>query len=845
MKGKIIWIIALSLLLPVCTSYESVSSNYEFSSAFEIEIVDFIGDVGLYTSLVVDENGWQYCSYYDKINGDLKYAVWDGEGWYIEVVDSIGDVGMYTSLALDRDKNPHISYYDNTNHDLKYARRIGELWHIEVIDSDGDVGWSTSIALDAYDRPHISYHDFTNNKVKYATLLEGWYIEVVDDGGPYTSIGIKSTGITCIAYTGSEGLRFAERYEMWMPITVDAEAEGWDVSLAIDHQDRVHISYYGNGYIKYATGYYEFYIEDVDYVTYGGWGSSIDVHEGIPSISYYEYLNKDLRYARRSLEGWSIEIVDAVGDVGWHSSLCLKDGLAHITYYDITNGDLKKAKEIEKDTEPPTVVIEYPPDGSTFTEPNITVKGYVIDNVGIVSIGMHHEWEDGEVSTSSTLEEPLTFFPFEWDFTLYEGWNRITIFAQDEAQNYGEDTVIYTVSPFVKVNLTIYNGLEGTGGGQQVPESVETTRGAFTVTNIQDTNGDGIKDKDQNPVEATPIGRDEVDLMKMILHKPEGKGVKPNDNVELIKSGPNKDAVKLWDSSTKNKEIPPTHPPDKWVFKVKDLPKEVWVEIREEDPKKLKMRGITFTLKWFENYDKVKATGIWAEVTEVKHDRADAWNAQVWPDMPQNVRDFIDNSGGFGLRRYQDIGWRYGNVIGFQFTVYPPGIGNEEGVYFDITRQIHFHDRCVPRNANPNTFPNIENWPNRVELPNDDRRNIDESDRPSAQNHMYSIDTPSFAEGGWGGNTFLIISDNNFLEFMRVRFDGTKPEGETVQGSRCSDYFPWHAAFFLWRSNPGQVTRRQQQETHVINCVGPGFILILDFNPPWRVIPQDKILPDC
>jgi hypothetical protein len=271
---------------------------------WNVEVVDSIGDVGLYSSLVVDENGWQYCSHYNKTNGDLKYAVCTGELWYIEVVDEVGDVGMYTSLALDVDKNPHISYYDNTNHDLKYARRVGKTWYAEVVDSGGDVGWSTSIALDADNIPHISYHDFTNNKVKYATFAyEGWYTEVVDDGGLYTSVGIKSTGIPCIAYTGDGGgLKFAECFEMWMPLTVDAQAEGWDVSLAIDYMDRVHISYYGNGYVKYARGNEGFYVEDVDYIAYGGWGSSIGVSEGVPSISYYEYLNKDLRYAKRTLK---------------------------------------------------------------------------------------------------------------------------------------------------------------------------------------------------------------------------------------------------------------------------------------------------------------------------------------------------------------------------------------------------------------------------------------------------------------------------------------------------------------------------------------------------------------
>ncbi len=60
-----------------------------------------------------------------------------------------------------------------------------------------------------------------------------------------------------------------------------------------------------------------------------------------------------------------------------------------------------------EDTTPPVVTIYEPEDGATFTEPNITVIGTAEDNVGIVSIGSHHEWEDGDAWTSSTIDPRL------------------------------------------------------------------------------------------------------------------------------------------------------------------------------------------------------------------------------------------------------------------------------------------------------------------------------------------------------------------------------------------------------------------------------------------------------
>ncbi len=93
-------------------------------------------DVGKFTDIAIDQSGRVEVSYYDITNGDLKFAIRDGNGaWITYVLDGSspagidnGDVGLYTSLALASDGSPAIAYFQrsgaggNRHTALKYIR---------------------------------------------------------------------------------------------------------------------------------------------------------------------------------------------------------------------------------------------------------------------------------------------------------------------------------------------------------------------------------------------------------------------------------------------------------------------------------------------------------------------------------------------------------------------------------------------------------------------------------------------------------------------------------------------------------------------------------------------------
>jgi hypothetical protein len=96
---------------------------------WQTETVDTWGDVGYDVSLAADAHGNPWIAYLagDPL-ADLRLASADREGstdglaWDILTIDSAGRVGEFTSIALDPSTGaPRISYYDRTNGDLKFA----------------------------------------------------------------------------------------------------------------------------------------------------------------------------------------------------------------------------------------------------------------------------------------------------------------------------------------------------------------------------------------------------------------------------------------------------------------------------------------------------------------------------------------------------------------------------------------------------------------------------------------------------------------------------------------------------------------------------------------------------
>lgn len=136
-----------------------------------------------------------------------------------------------------------------------------------------------------------------------------WWIQIVnDDSGTVqdsTSIQLDSAVVPHVAYGRDESLLYAS------PV-----GDTWVVEEAVSPGDAQ-----VPRYASMAIGSDEY-----------------------PRIAYYDYVDRDLRYAWKDADGWHNEPVDTGGDVGDYCHLTLDDsGVPHIAYYDWSRYDLRHA----------------------------------------------------------------------------------------------------------------------------------------------------------------------------------------------------------------------------------------------------------------------------------------------------------------------------------------------------------------------------------------------------------------------------------------------------------------------------------------------------------------------
>jgi PKD repeat protein len=163
---------------------------------------------------------------------------------------------------------------------------------------------------------------------------------------------------------------------------------------------------------------------------------------GNPHISYFDYMNYALMYAKWTGSTWSISTVDSPGDVGGDTSIALDgDGNPHISYYDYTNEDLKYAFiKLTPQNLPPTAIIDsITPNPAKQGKETVSFIGHGNDSDGSV---VAYNWSssiDGLLNTSPSFTKPAS--------ELSVGIHTIYFSVQDDDGAWSSaDTEILTIN---------------------------------------------------------------------------------------------------------------------------------------------------------------------------------------------------------------------------------------------------------------------------------------------------------------------------------------------------------------------------------------------------------------
>jgi hypothetical protein len=232
---------------------------------------------------IVDANETLHLLYENRQNYpevELMYAVKSNGAWQTSALQDTG-YGPSGGLAVDGNGEVHIAHSDGTSGNLYYAHGHLNSWQSEIIEDLSERLQRVALDMDPSGQVHIAYTDPASGDLKYARGTTGsWTTETVDSDGNSISVGVTSSSVPHICYSGSGAIMHAALSGgSWVLNTIEpwVATDPRVSAAAVDAAGTVHVLYHDSQGYHYGTG------------TYGSW-----TNETVPAGAYWWPLNMDI-----------------------------------------------------------------------------------------------------------------------------------------------------------------------------------------------------------------------------------------------------------------------------------------------------------------------------------------------------------------------------------------------------------------------------------------------------------------------------------------------------------------------------------------------------------------------
>ncbi len=329
--------------------------DFDCNAVTIVHLIDM--QAALYSSMVMNDQGELYVSFFDASEGDLIVAACKVDpsiackGATFTRVDRFFMTGLHTSITLDHDGTPIISYHDLDELALNLAScplcRVPTRTDLGPVSNQDSI----SIVMTEIGNPIVTYQDTADNAFYLVYCQDPICSEVekTDLGSNLhinPSMALQENGRPAVVYyhAATNELKYTvcNNDDCTDNTTNVIEFDGYDPSLQFDSQGLPIISYYNATENELQLAYCneitcsapaKVIVDDTSDV--GRFSQMILTPEDYPIISYYDATNNTIKYAICNDVVCSAPLIDDTQPTdGPFSTLALADnGKLFIAFY--------------------------------------------------------------------------------------------------------------------------------------------------------------------------------------------------------------------------------------------------------------------------------------------------------------------------------------------------------------------------------------------------------------------------------------------------------------------------------------------------------------------------------